>query len=222
MDRKPRRGQGYPPGSLSQVNNPCQTGSGQNTTQTTTTTMTRNRTYQLQAHQQQQQQQQQQQRAQASQPLANPTRQAVALPQISGGRARQAAAAQGQMHLQEFDLRTQEMLMSASQSACPRGYSYYKCNDGYLCGGGNHFISDEQVDMVMYGVARLPHIECVNDVCEPWTRTIAPPPDGWQEPMHWDPDTRIMTPLMPMPLRYDGTPWPMTFMLLEYLQRGGH
>lgn len=121
-----------------------------------------------------------------------------------GGQARQSAAAKGDAELRRFDKTVQEMLMSASSSACPFGFKYYRGPDGYLCGGGSHYVSHGDVDaMVMFG--RPPFIEVVNDLaigCRP----IAPPADGWHEPMHWTPARRLANDMPPMPFKANGLP----------------
>ena len=105
-----------------------------------------------------------------------------------GGRARQKAVAKGEAALRRFDETVQEMLMSASTSACPVGFIYYRVEDGYLCGGGHHFVSHDDVDaMLTFGIP--PRIEHVNSPLSPVV--IFPPSAGWHEPMHRIPFGRL-------------------------------
>lgn len=122
---------------------------------------------------------------------------------VCGSKARREAAAKGSQHLAEFDQTVQLLLMQASQSACPMGFRYYhtKTSGGYLCGGGSHFVSDEEVDALIQGQIALPYIEVVNSL---GFRSIAPPKEGWHEPMHWDVPTRVANGMPPMPLKHDG------------------
>jgi len=148
-----------------------------------------------------------------------------------GGQARQAAAAQGEAELKRFDQNVQTLLMSASRSACPRGFRYYRGSDGYLCGGGSHFILHEEVDALVAGRRPWgPAIEWVN-ICvpdpftgmwleDPGCKVVAPPEDGWHEPMHWDPMQRISRVMSPMPCRYDGTAWPGVLRREDYASMG--
>ena len=153
----------------------------------------------------------QQQQQQAAQPEVQTAVPAYGLPAhsastVAGGTTRQAAAAQSQAALATFDSSVQQMLMTASQSMCPMGFRYYQCTGGYLCGGGSHYCSDEQVDPVMLGMLYSPFMEMVN-TRESGGRVVAPPAEGWHEPMHWDPATRVANGVLPMPIRYDGTKW---------------
>ena len=122
-----------------------------------------------------------------------------------GGKARQAAAAKGEAALYQFDQTVQQMRMSASASLCPQGFGFYRAKTGYLCGGGSHFVSNIDVDnMITHGIP--PYVEIVNMVLYP-PRTIAPPADGWHEPMHFTPRKRILNGMAPMPIKHDGTEW---------------
>ena len=126
-----------------------------------------------------------------------------------GGQARQAAAAKGQQELQRFDQSVQEMLINASASQCPSGAKYYHVKDGYLCGIGNHFISDRDVDnMINHGTQ--PYIEKVNSILHDELRWVAPPADGWHEPFHWDPETRHARGLAVMQIKWDGSEWDLS------------
>lgn len=122
-----------------------------------------------------------------------------------GGQARQAAAAKGEQELRRFDQTVQQMLVNASSAECPSAAKYYPVKDGYLCGIGNHFISNRDVDMMMKrGIPPL--IEPVNSILDE-LRYVAPPADGWHEPFHWDPVSRDYNGLVIMPIKYDGSEW---------------
>ena len=56
--------------------------------------------------------------------------------------------------------------------------------------------------MVRHGMP--PYIEEVNSLDE-GQRAIAPPAEGWDEPMHWDPFARVANGAWPILLKYDGT-----------------
>ena len=44
---------------------------------------------------------------------------------------------------------------------CPQGFDLYAAREGYLCGGGHHFVEYEEVEkMLKYG--RCPRLENVN------------------------------------------------------------
>ena len=65
-------------------------------------------------------------------------------------------------------------------------------------------MSHDDVDaMVMHG--RPPYVELVNGIVGILHgRPVAPPEDGWDEPMHWDPARRIANGMPPMPFKADG------------------
>lgn len=89
---------------------------------------------------------------------------------------------------------------------CEAGFKYYRCKEGYLCGGGHHFCPHADVDnMMKYGTT--PKITYVNNILNPRSRWIAPPADGWHEIFHESPAQWIAQGDCPLPLRYDGTAW---------------
>ena len=97
------------------------------------------------------------------------------------------------------------MLMNASISRCPQRWTYYRGQDGYLCGGGHHFISHTDVDrLVNRGIPPL--IEQVNGIID-GTRCVPPPAEGWHEYMHWSPEALLEIGKLPMPLKSDGSAW---------------
>ncbi|EMC99502.1 hypothetical protein BAUCODRAFT_144914 [Baudoinia panamericana UAMH 10762] len=127
--------------------------------------------------------------------------------QVTGGKARRKAAAKGEAELHRFDEEVKRMLVQAS-GICVAGFPYYKTQDGYLCGGGSHFVNDAEVDAMLEG--RRPHgpiIQFVNLLHDKST-WMAPPLEGWHEPFHFDPMTCVRLCKMPLPLRADGTEWP--------------
>ena len=122
-----------------------------------------------------------------------------------GGKARQAASAKGESELRRFDRSVEERLRMASGSSCRRGFKYYRVRDGYLCGGGNHYVSHDDVDaMVTFGMP--PFVESVNSL---GCRSIAPPADAWHERMHWTPARRIANGMEPLPFKANGEPHDM-------------
>lgn len=161
----------------------------------TQTTVTRTRREEMQAQRDERRRQREEKQGISSISTSN-----------AGGAARQAAAANGDAALRQFDQTVQQMLMRASGSVCSRGFTYWRGKDGYLCGGGNHFVSNKDVDnMVTYGVP--PYIENVNAelICQ--SRRVSPPADGWHEPMHFSPRKRLLNGMLPMPLKHDGAEW---------------
>ena len=93
--------------------------------------------------------------------------------------------------------------MSASASLYPKVYKLYRGPHGYLCAFGNHYIAHEDADaMISLGVP--PSAKIVN---LSRYRMIAPPADGWHQPMHWSPDQRMAMGWLPMLLKVNCEPW---------------
>jgi hypothetical protein len=121
--------------------------------------------------------------------------------EIYGGKARKAAARKGTAELKRFDTSVEKKLRKYSAALCPDGYHYYVHIFGYLCGGGSHFVTHEDVDcMELY--SKRPRVQIVNAPRN--YLIIIPPWDGWHEPMHWAPVQRIAHGLHPMPVKRDG------------------
>jgi hypothetical protein len=115
-----------------------------------------------------------------------------------GGEARRAAASKGTEALQRFDSSIESKLQQYSAAICPMGFRYYRGQAGYLCGGGNHFVSHGEVDrMAAKGIP--PFIRPVN--APRHGIFIPPPPVGWNEPMHFTPHQRYAVGADPIPLK---------------------
>ena len=73
------------------------------------------------------------------------------------------------------------------------------------CGGGNHFITHEEVDAMISGMRPTgPDVQSVN---APGCPSVAPPlGEGLDQVFHWDPVKRISSEKDPMPYKADGTP----------------
>ena len=99
------------------------------------------------------------------------------------------------------------------------GFDFYAVREGYLCGGGHHFVEHEEVeDMLKYG--HCPRLECVNR--ETHERPVTPPPgDGngsGGEPAFWTaeeqlrhglyPFARLRDPRWNARLNWEGAPAP--------------
>jgi hypothetical protein len=94
---------------------------------------------------------------------------------VVGGASRQQAAEKSKAELCRFDWNVSEQLKNLRMygGICPMGYNYYVARQGYLCGGGSHFFSHEDVEaMLKHGA--MPRCEEVNGT--PWHREITPPP----------------------------------------------
>lgn len=65
-------------------------------------------------------------------------------------------------------------------------FKWYAVRQGYLCGGGNHFITHDMADALLkHGT--IPDIEIVNAL--PFMREVTPPPprgDGNGDPIFFD------------------------------------
>lgn len=78
------------------------------------------------------------------------------------------------------------------------GWDYYATRQGYLCGGGHHFFSHEDVEaMLKHG--RPPRVEEVNGCI--YDREITPPPGNGNgsgtEPAFWTAEQQLAEGLYP-------------------------
>ena len=86
--------------------------------------------------------------------------------------------------------------------------------DGYLCGGGGHVVPHAEAEALLQGLRSLDlRVEEVNTM--PGERVVTPPPDGWHEPMHWDPARRGSAMMVPMAKKAGGQPY-----TVQELKRG--
>ena len=76
------------------------------------------------------------------------------------GQHRRQAIQQGADSVQRFDQRIQVALRSLG--ICPRAYHWYPTSDGFLCGGGNHFFPDSEIDRMLNVPCYLPRFKAVN------------------------------------------------------------
>ncbi|KAK3070579.1 hypothetical protein LTR53_010211 [Teratosphaeriaceae sp. CCFEE 6253] len=105
----------------------------------------------------------------------------------AGGEARQRAEARGSAALQQYDVRV-EQLLNVAQETCPERYPWFNMNQGWICGGGTHFIHPEVMDDVLLGRSRhnVPRIDPVNAMNSfGQLHAIVHPPDVAHDmPMH--------------------------------------
>ncbi|KAF2717980.1 hypothetical protein K431DRAFT_142563 [Polychaeton citri CBS 116435] len=80
------------------------------------------------------------------------------------GRTRQAASQRGEQELYLYDQRVVETLRMYSGSVCPAGFVYVRCENGYMCAGHVHFVSDGEVDAMMEG--RRPYGPRIENVAQ--------------------------------------------------------
>jgi hypothetical protein len=110
---------------------------------------------------------------------------------VFGGASRQQAADKSEAELRKFDRNVSIQLKRRCGGVCPMGWDWYATRQGYLCGGGSHFIEHEDVEtMLKHGA--LPQrlemvIESVNGT--PYDREVTPPPGNGngtgEEPAFW-------------------------------------
>jgi hypothetical protein len=109
-----------------------------------------------------------------------------------GSASRQRAATQGASNLRQFDKDVSVKLKRMVGGTCPQGFDFYAVRQGYLCGGGSHFVHHDEVEaMLKYGVC--PRLEDVNH--GPPQRAVTPPPgngDGsGNEPAFWSVEEQL-------------------------------
>ena len=76
------------------------------------------------------------------------------------GQHRRQAIQEGADSVQRFDQRIQVALRSLG--ICPRAYYWYPTSDGFLCGGGNHFFPDTEIDKLLNVPYYMPRVKAVN------------------------------------------------------------
>jgi hypothetical protein len=121
---------------------------------------------------------------------------------VVGGSSRQEAAEQGDYELCRFDRDVSRRLQRIEGGICPVGYDYYATRQGYLCGGGSHFYSHEDVEaMLKYG--RHPECENVNvPIQGSGHRLVTPPPGNGNgsgdEPAFWTAKEQLAELILPL------------------------
>ncbi|KAM0723500.1 hypothetical protein Q7P37_000487 [Cladosporium fusiforme] len=112
---------------------------------------------------------------------------------VVGGKSRQQAANAGERELKRFDQHvTARLLLAAGRlGECPMEFDWYAVPKGYLCGGGNHFVTHEDVE-AMLRTGQQPEFMSVNMPMDPPERLVTPPPlpkdsdgDFGDEPVFW-------------------------------------
>ena len=121
-----------------------------------------------------------------------------------GSASRRQAATQGAANLRQFDQDVSIKLKRMVGGTCPLGFDFYAVRQGYLCGGGSHFVHHDEVEaMLKYGLC--PRLEDVNG--GPPCRAVTPPPgngDGsGNEPAFWTVDEQLDAGLYPFALLKD-------------------
>ncbi|KAK5731744.1 hypothetical protein LTR17_011094 [Elasticomyces elasticus] len=81
----------------------------------------------------------------------------------AGGQSHQVAASQGQT--QQFETQVQTLI--ASLGVCPRNFTWYHAEKGYICAGGNHFIKYSEIDKWQKEPRHKPRVELVNTWNDP-------------------------------------------------------
>jgi hypothetical protein len=117
---------------------------------------------------------------------------------VVGGASRQQAADKSEAELRRFDRNVSDQLRIMCGGICPVGWDYYATRQGYLCAGGSHFFSHEDVEaMLKHGI--MPQGEIVNG--DPYEREITPPPGNGngsgQEPAFWTAHQQLVAGLYP-------------------------
>lgn len=105
---------------------------------------------------------------------------------VVGSSSRQEAAEKGKSELRRFDEEVSNRLKTCYDAICPFGYDYYATRQGYICGGGHHFFSHDEIEaMLKYG--RAPFLEHIHE--GPYDRQVTPPPGNGDgsglEPLFW-------------------------------------
>ena len=106
----------------------------------------------------------------------------------AGGEARKQAEAKGEQEVQRFEQKVQELIRRIGP--CPLQAPWYNAVDGYLCGGGTHFLYHKDIDKAFKQPGWIPRVTWVNTFGDPeaqWSGTwitIHPPPVAYHEPMH--------------------------------------
>ena len=115
-----------------------------------------------------------------------------------GSASRQQAPTLGAESLRRFDQNVSiQLKRMVGGPSCPMGFDFYAVREGYLCGGGHHFVDHGDVEaMLKHG--RCPRLEIVNG---PGERGVTPPPgegDGsGAEPAFWTADEQLRHGLYP-------------------------
>ncbi|KAM0698947.1 hypothetical protein Q7P36_000991 [Cladosporium allicinum] len=122
----------------------------------------------------------------------------------TGGASRQQAATQGAANLRQFDQDVSVKLKRMVGGTCPMGFDFYAVREGYLCGGGNHFVEYAEVEaMLKYNIC--PRLEPVNQ--GQFLRAVTPPPgngDGsGNEPAFWTVEQQVDAGVYPYALLKD-------------------
>ena len=115
-------------------------------------------------------------------------------PSAGDGQHRQRAIAEGDKSVQQLNQRIQFAL--AAIDVCPMGFQWMTVNDGYLCSGGNHFIENKEIELILEQTLYQPSIDLVNCPFPDPTASMFTPV------MQWAPFKKP-----PMQLPRWSTPW---------------
>lgn len=121
-----------------------------------------------------------------------------------GSASRRQAATQGAASLRQYDQDVSVKLKRMVGGPCPMGFDWYAVREGYLCGGGSHFVEHAEVEaMLRYSIC--PRMERVNGSHS--YRAVTPPPgngDGsGSEPAFWTVEEQLDAGLYPYALLKD-------------------
>jgi hypothetical protein len=130
--------------------------------------------------------------------------QTTSITSTTGGASRQQAATQGAANLRQFDQDVSVKLKRMVGGTCPMGFDFYAVREGYLCGGGNHFVEYAEVEaMLKYNIC--PRLKPVNQ--GQFLRAVTPPPgngDGsGNEPAFWTVEQQVDAGVYPYALLKD-------------------
>ncbi|KAI6825709.1 hypothetical protein KC340_g12888 [Hortaea werneckii] len=95
--------------------------------------------------------------------------------QHDGGETRRQAEAEGPAAVEQYERRVMHLLAYAG--SCPAGFNWFNMRGGYICRGGNHWMSHRAIDDYFRGRDPTPRIEFVNigDLTTYANATVHPP-----------------------------------------------
>ncbi|KAI7275732.1 hypothetical protein KC335_g1317 [Hortaea werneckii] len=80
--------------------------------------------------------------------------------QSDGGETRRQAEAEGPAAVEQCERRVMQLL--AFSGVCPAGFNWFNMRGGYICKGGNHWMSHQAIDDYFRGRDRTPRMELVS------------------------------------------------------------
>lgn len=80
--------------------------------------------------------------------------------QHDGGETRRQAEAQGPEAVEQYERSVMQLL--AFSGVCPAGFNWFNMRGGYICLGGNHWMSHQAIDDYFDGRDPTPRVEFLN------------------------------------------------------------